>query len=101
MEGGEAYKYSTRMSGVPDRMMLPKGKPEGMVFKLFVYMSPYDESKVKMLEFPVFGMHPIETKPIGFPLDRPMLHYDKTIPNMYWKDVTIFHKNAEDLNVTV
>lgn len=101
LEGGDTYKYSTQMYGIPDRMMLPKGKPEGMAFKLFVYVSPYVESETLTMDFPIFGTQQVEKKPIGFPLDRPMYHYDKTVPNMYWKDVTIFHKHEEDLNVTV
>ncbi|XP_033212250.1 uncharacterized protein LOC117169851 [Belonocnema kinseyi] len=101
MEGSETYKYSSQLHGFPDRMMLPRGKPEGMVFKLFFYISPYDEAKSIKVDLPVFGTKLVEVKPFGFPLDRPMYYYDKTVPNMYWKDVTIFHKNAEDLNVTV
>lgn len=100
MEGGEAYKYSSQMYGYPDRMMLPKGKSEGMIFKLFVYISPYDESRSTTVEIPVYGEKHFEFKPMGFPLDRPM-YYDKTISNMYWKDVVIFHNSIEDLNATV
>lgn len=101
MEGSETYKYPSQMSGFPDRMMLPIGKPEGMVFKLFVHIGPYDEPKVMTVDMPVLGIRHFEEKPLGFPLDRPMFHYDKTVPNMYWKDVTIFHKDAEESNATV
>ena len=99
-EGGETYKYSSQMYGFPDRMMLPKGKPEGMIFKLFVYISPYDETTSMTVEVPVYGAKLIEFKPMGFPLDRPM-YFDKTGSNMHWKDIVIFHKKIEDVNTTV
>ena len=101
LEGGETYKYSSQTYGFPERMMLPIGKPEGMKFKLFVYIGPYEDAKSVKFDFPVFGTKLIEVKPMGFPLDRPMYYYDRTVSNMYLKDVTIYHKNAEDLNVTV
>lgn len=91
---GEAYKYSSQMYGFPDRMMLPKGKPEGMIFKLFVYISPYNEYISADVDIPVYGKKHFEFKPMGFPMDRPMYYYDKTMPNMYWKDVPIFHKKV-------
>lgn len=95
IDKGEGYTYSSQMYGFPDRMMLPKGKPEGMVFKLFVYISPYNEYISADVDIPVYGKKHFEFKPMGFPMDRPMYYYnDKRMPNMYWRDIPIFHKTV-------
>ena len=99
MSGRESYKYTARKAGFPNHIMLPKGKPEGMTFKLFAHITPYVESETLNVELPVLGLRHIPAKPYGYPLDRP-IHSYISLPNMFWKDVVIYHKKLEDLIVT-
>ncbi|KAI4501525.1 hypothetical protein M0802_003402 [Mischocyttarus mexicanus] len=101
IDGSETYTYTTKPYGFPDRLMLPKGKKEGMPFKLFVHIAPYDETKSYQIESPVWGTYGMDGRPMGYPLDKPVHAYNFTLPNLYFKDVVIFHKQLEELNVTV
>ncbi|XP_015177945.1 PREDICTED: arylphorin subunit alpha-like [Polistes dominula] len=94
--GGEPFTYYEKLYAFPERLTLPKGTPEGMKFKLFFYLTPYDESKVVKIDLPIFGKLYYDGKPCGFPLDRPMYTYKFFTPNMYFKDVYIYNtKDAE------
>lgn len=94
--GSEPFTYHEKMFGYPDRLYLPKGKPEGMRFKMFFYVDQFDESKVNNMEIPVFGKLPWYGKPLGFPLDRPMYPWKFFTPNMFFKDVYIYHTTDEE-----
>lgn len=89
IQGNEPFTYSEKMWGFPDHLMLPKGKPEGMRYKLFFYIGPYEEAKY--YEMPIFGKFPFYGKSFGFPLDRPMYPWFFHLENVYFKDVYIYH----------
>lgn len=89
--GSEPFTYYEKLFGFPERLTLPKGKPEGMRFKMFFYLSTYDETKITNVELPIFGKMMFDGKPLGFPLDRPMYPYKFFTPNMFFKDVYIYH----------
>ncbi|EZA60530.1 Hexamerin [Ooceraea biroi] len=91
VSGSEPFTYYEKLFGYPERLTLPKGKPEGMRFKMFFYMSPFDETKMTNVELPIFGKYTFDDKPFGFPLDRPMYPWKFFTPNMYFKDVYIYH----------
>lgn len=101
IEGGESFTYSSRLSGFPDHLMLPKGKKEGMPFRFFVCVSHFDETKTFEMETPVWGRFMVDGRPLGYPLDRPAHTFNFTVPNFYMKEVLIYHKQAEELNLTV
>lgn len=100
IEGGETFTYPDQLYGYPDRLILPKGKKEGMPFKLFVSVSHFDETKAIEVDSPVWGSSVMDSRPLGYPLDRPV-SFNFTVPNFYMRDVLIFHKQAEELNLTV
>jgi len=101
IEGGEVFTYPTKLYGFPDRLALPKGKKEGMPFKLFVCVSHFDETKSIQIDFPILRTKMMDARPLGYPLDRPIAHtFNFTVPNFYTKDVLVFHKQAEELNLT-
>ncbi|XP_025160733.1 arylphorin subunit alpha isoform X2 [Harpegnathos saltator] len=89
--GSEPFTYYEKVFGFPERLYLPKGKPEGMRYKMFFYLSPFDETKVTNVELPVFGKYMMDGKPFNFPLDRPMNPRKFITPNMYYTDVFIYH----------
>lgn len=101
LEGSETFTFSTQPYGFPDRLILPKGKKGGMTYKLFVVVSPFDESKAMTVESPIWGKLMADGRAMGFPLDRPVdpLHF--VTPNMQFKDVVVYHKEMEELNVLV
>lgn len=101
IENGEAYTYSTRVSAFPDRLVLPKGKKEGLPLKLFVYVSEFNEAHSLNIASPVWGTTVVDGKPMGYPLDRPVVPYAFNVPNVYFKDVFVFHKQIEEMNLTV
>ena len=89
IEGNEPFTYSNRMWDFPAHLMLPKGKTDGMKFKLFFYIGPFEEAKV--FEMPFFGSYKYYGKSFGFPLDRPMYPWFFKIDNLYFKDVFIYN----------
>ncbi|KAK0085371.1 hypothetical protein PV325_005322 [Microctonus aethiopoides] len=91
IEGNEPFTYTDKVYGFPDNLYLPKGKAGGMPFKLYVYISPVDESKFSYIDLPIFGKYFYDGKPFGFPLDRPMLPYMTELGNMFMKDIYIYY----------
>jgi hypothetical protein len=94
IEGNEPFTYTDRIWSFPFNMVLPKGTPEGMRFKMFFYIGPYEEPK--MFDLPIFGNYKYYGKSLGFPLDRPMNPYFFQLDNLYFKDVFIYHSNDYD-----
>ncbi|XP_034944552.1 uncharacterized protein [Chelonus insularis] len=101
IETGEAFTYSSQVYGFPDRLILPKGKREGLPLKLFVFISEFDENHVVKMDSPVWGTTVVDAKPMGYPLDKPVVAHSFHVPNAYFKDVVVFHKHVEELNLTV
>ncbi|XP_071571881.1 hexamerin 70b [Temnothorax nylanderi] len=101
IEGGETFTYPGQLYGFPDRLVLPKGKKEGMPFKLFVSVSHLDETRAIKVNSPVWGPSVMDSRAMGYPLDRPVHTFNFTVPNFYTRDVLIYHKPAEELNLTV
>ncbi|KOC58752.1 Hexamerin [Habropoda laboriosa] len=95
ISGSEPLMYPEGMFGLSERLTLPRGKPEGMKFKMFFFLSPLEENNMKIYELPMLGKVMFDDKPFGFPLDRPMWAWNYTIPNMYFKDVLIYNRENE------
>lgn len=99
LESGENFPYPEQLYGFPDRLIIPKGKKEGMQFKLFVAVSHFDETTAVHVDSPIWGSSVVDGRSLGYPLDRSISHNFTEIPNFYTKDVVITHKRAEDLNL--
>ncbi|KAK1123771.1 hypothetical protein K0M31_008466 [Melipona bicolor] len=95
ISGSEPFAYSERMFGFPERLTLPRGKPEGMRFKMFFFLSPLEGGSINTYELPMIGKMTYDGRPFGFPLDRPTWSWNFTIPNMYFKDVYIYNRQYE------
>ncbi|XP_020280010.1 hexamerin-like [Pseudomyrmex gracilis] len=96
ISGNEPFTYYEKIFNYPERLTLPKGKPEGMRFKMFFYLSPLDETKMSYVELPIFGKMMLDGKPFGFPFDRPMYMWKSSMPNMMMKDVYIYHTTESE-----
>lgn len=99
LDGSESLSYAERVFGFPERLLLPKGKKEGMPFQIFVFVSPVEEEP-KLYTSRVFGDMKFDAKPFGFPLDRPISNFRFEGPNMILKDVIIYLKDETELNIT-
>lgn len=94
-----------RHCGYPDRLLLPKGKPEGMPFTLYVILTDFDQEKVNDVAADysyggsisycgaMHGHKYPDNRPMGFPFDRKIENPDTFFsPNMFSRDVTITFK---------
>ncbi|EFN82403.1 arylphorin subunit alpha [Harpegnathos saltator] len=99
LDGSDSLSYMERLYGFPERLLLPKGKKEGMPFQIFAYVNPLEGEPVPYMSR-IFGGYKFDKKPFGFPLDRPVLNFRYDGPNMQLKDVLIYHKDEMELNVT-
>lgn len=90
-----------RHCGIPDRLLIPKGKESGMKYTLFVMLTDFEEDKVNDLphDYAYGGSvsycgtinhkYP-DSKPMGYPLDRKITNIDQfKVTNMYFRDVEI------------
>lgn len=101
IEGEETFTYPGQKYGFPDRLILPKGRKEGFPLKLFVCVTPLDETKSFEVHSPVWGPGVLDGRSMGYPLDRPVHSFNFTVPNFYMKDVLVYHRQAEELNLTI
>lgn len=99
LDGSESLSYMERIYGFPERLLLPKGKKEGMHFQMFAYVNPLEDEPVPYMSR-IFGGYKFDKKPFGFPLDRPVLNFHYDGPNMVLKDIVIYHKDEMELNVS-
>lgn len=67
-------------------LLLPKGKLNGQDFILFVHISPDHSSELPESQF-------VDANSFGYPLNRRIDTQNWYTSNMFYRDVTIFHKN--------
>lgn len=79
-------------SKFPNRLLLPRGKKGGQVFRMFVHVSPHFPPKGNQYS------RIIDAAPLGYPLDRVIDEFHWYTPNMYYRDVTIYHKTENEIN---
>lgn len=92
--------------GFPERLMLPRGKKEGMPFEFFFIVSPWVEPtgghKESFDRNIVCGIGSgnrfIDARPFGWPFDRPISMEYWYTPNMYTYEAKIFHKKHTEIN---
>ncbi|XP_037709845.1 larval serum protein 1 beta chain [Drosophila subpulchrella] len=88
--------------GFPDRLVLPMGWKKGMPMQMFFMVVPYVAPAHE--QFSTFdytyscgigsGARYVDSMPFGYPFDREIDEYEFFVPNMYFKDVTIFHADT-------
>ncbi|XP_037953506.1 larval serum protein 2 [Teleopsis dalmanni] len=88
--------------GVPQRLMIPKGKKGGMPYQFFFMVYPFHEPAVKqhtgynhVVSCGVgSGARFVDALPFGFPFNRPVKHdYYFNVDNFKFHDVKIYHKD--------
>ncbi|XP_017092687.2 larval serum protein 1 beta chain [Drosophila bipectinata] len=88
--------------GFPDRLVLPMGWKKGMPMQMFFMVMPYSAPTHE--QFSTFdytyscgigsGARFVDNMPFGYPFDREIDEYEFFVPNMYFKDVMIYHADT-------
>lgn len=96
IQGNEQFvvDLSEAHSYFPDRFMIPKGKPEGMSFKMYFFIhlpNPAAHGYKNLINFN-------NEYPMGFPLDRPLSdeRIFFNVPNAMMKSVKIYHEKSQE-----
>lgn len=97
IQGTEPFMMMNKMYGFPMHMYLPRGRVGGMPFKLFVMITPIDDSKMMMIDFPMFGKMLFDGRSFGFPLDRPIMPWFMDLKNIWCRDVYIHYMRDFDM----
>nr|UZP65052.1 hexamerin [Eurygaster integriceps] len=96
------YVSQSGRCGAPDRFQLPMGWKGGRPAQLAVVVSSYDPSSVKAVnknfDIACGGDALHDGRPMGFPFDREPHHGEFHLPNIYFKDVDIYHKEQTEVN---
>ncbi|XP_038222258.1 uncharacterized protein LOC119839897 [Zerene cesonia] len=88
-EGKVPVDMSVKPGAFPQRLVLPKGNKGGYPLQIFVVAYPYQQSDKQVDAIKVFGN---DNKPLGYPLDRPVNEVYFKQPNMFFKDVSVYHE---------
>ncbi|XP_073824241.1 arylphorin subunit C223-like [Musca autumnalis] len=87
--------------GFPDRLMLPRGWQKGMPMQLFFYVYPFNGTTEDTSNYDAAyycgagsGVRRIDNKPYGYPFDREIDEHEFFVPNMFFKDVKIYHEDV-------
>ncbi|XP_014203409.1 arylphorin subunit alpha-like [Copidosoma floridanum] len=94
--GSGELKYQQVVYGFPQRLILPRGRPEGMPYQLYVHVSPLESDPLYYWS-PTIGESLLDSRHFGFPLDRPFHEHEFHGPNFYAKDVLIYHSMENDV----
>ncbi|XP_014272953.1 hexamerin [Halyomorpha halys] len=88
--------------GLPERLQLPMGWRGGRHVQLAVAINSYDRNSAQPgnnnFDIACGGAALYDGRPLGFPFDRPLAHDDFHLPNIYFKDVTIDHREQTEVN---
>ncbi|XP_065361706.1 larval serum protein 1 beta chain-like [Calliphora vicina] len=87
--------------GFPDRLILPRGWEKGMPMQMFFMVTPYvaDHEQFSTFDYAYScgigsGTRYVDNMPFYYPFDRVIDEYEFFVPNMYFKDVKIFHHDT-------
>ncbi|CAH2043549.1 unnamed protein product, partial [Iphiclides podalirius] len=90
-QGKVPAHMSAEADFMPSRLMLPKGTKGGFPYQFFVVVYPYHS--VENVAEPIANFI-VDNKPFGYPFDRPVQEAYFMQPNMYFKDVFVYHEDA-------
>ncbi|XP_013104414.2 arylphorin subunit C223 [Stomoxys calcitrans] len=86
--------------GFPDRLLLPRGWSQGMPMQFFFMVYPYTASYAPYSSHEYAyvcgissGVRHLDDVPYGYPLDREINELEFFVPNLYFKDVKIYHED--------
>ncbi|XP_073841437.1 larval serum protein 1 beta chain-like [Musca autumnalis] len=84
----------------PNRLLLPRGWEKGMPMQLFFMITPYEirneDNSMNKTSYSCgfgYGGRFTDDKPLFYPFDRQIVEHEFFVPNMYIKDVEIYHRD--------
>ncbi|CAK1586885.1 unnamed protein product [Parnassius mnemosyne] len=89
-QGKVPAHMSTETGFMSSRLMLPKGTKGGFPYQFFVMVYPYQGTENVTKPSASFR---IDNQPFGYPFDRPVNEAYFMQPNMYFKDVFVYHED--------
>lgn len=91
-------KFDDFYCAFPDRLILPRGWTQGMSMQFFFFVYPctasYEVNTTYDFTYNCGGdrfINTIDDMPLGYPFDRLINESQFYVPNMYFKDVKIYH----------
>nr|BAA13323.1 cyanoprotein alpha subunit precursor [Riptortus clavatus] len=95
------YVSKAGRCGFPDRLQLPMGWKGGLTYVMGVMITPYEHSQAGddySADIACGGSKLYDSKhAMGFPFDRPAYPDAFQVPNFYFKDIHIHHKEPADV----
>jgi len=92
--------FTSPHCGFPDRLILPHGWAKGLPMQFAVFIYPYQAKTEQFVNYDHTyycgigsGARFIDEKPFGYPFDRTVDEYQYYVPNMFFKDVKIYHED--------
>ncbi|OXU28339.1 hypothetical protein TSAR_003721 [Trichomalopsis sarcophagae] len=82
-----------RPYGWPRRLIIPRGKPDGLTLRLFVIVNKFDEDKAVHTDSLIAGKGLLDSRSLGFPFDRSIDHLKFEGTNFAFKDIVVYHKH--------
>ncbi|XP_017139066.1 fat-body protein 1 [Drosophila miranda] len=83
----------------PQRLLLPRGRPEGLPMQLLMIVSPVLEQQerriIPSISLGIGSASLQDVRPLGYPLDRPITNEQELLqlPNVHLQDVVIVQEN--------
>ncbi|XP_045451549.1 arylphorin subunit alpha-like [Melitaea cinxia] len=90
-EGKVPLDMSAESGAFPKRLLLPKGTKSGFPYQFFVMVYPY----VPAEKYDTIKAFEWDSKPFGYPFDRPAYEPYFVQPNMFFEDVEVYHEGEE------
>ncbi|XP_066991439.1 hexamerin [Anabrus simplex] len=97
---GSEYRHC----GFPERLMVPRGTKSGFPLSVYVVITPYEGEDLKSYRSVIscgagVDFMAADKLPMGYPFDRTIYEpHNFVIPNIYQKEVVVFHKTQEEIN---
>ncbi|XP_014241691.2 hexamerin-like [Cimex lectularius] len=102
MEGKETFHVKKCHCGVPDRFQLPVGTQSGHPYSVYVVVTPVEKTLEvhdgKKFYLACGSPKLYDSRPFGFPFDRPVHEHEFHLDNLYHKDVLVFHRTEHEVN---
>lgn len=91
-EGKLPTDMSEEYDSMPERLMLPKGTKGGFPYQIYAFVFPHKGEDIEIESWLDKLNVLLDNKAFGFPLDRPVDPQYFKQPNMFFKDVLIYHE---------
>lgn len=89
----DGFEVRERPYGWPRRLVIPRGKPDGLTLRLFVIVNKFDHEKAVKVDSLIAGKGLLDGRSMGFPFDRPVKSSKFEGNNFAFEDIVVYHKH--------